>query len=244
MDKKRNAVMREIIKKVSKNKISTTEVADCLGKTGAIPDIAPINKGHFRVGRVFLAYGYDASNWAIHEQIEGVKEGDIVVVESYNCGKRAAFGELVTKYLILYKDVSAVVVNGYMRDAHRLIKENFPVWCKGVSPIGYFNEQHEKPLATKIVSEWKKKYENAIAICDDGGVVIISSENINREFLRKLDFIELQEDIWHHCVDTKKWSTYDTVCLKKYFDTELLPVELRDKFRAFLKEIERGGRKV
>ena len=239
MSNNQESITDRMIRTIKRNKISTTEVADCLGKTGAIPDVGPINKRHFCVGRVFMAYGYNESNWELHEQLQNVREGDVVVVESHNCKKRAAFGELVSKYLLLYKGAVAVVVNGYMRDAHRLLKENFPVWCKGVTPIGYMNVKNEEPLDPEIIANWKEKYDNAIAVCDDAGVVIIPSNKINEEFLRKLDFIELQEDIWFYCIDTKKWTTYDTVCLKKYLDTELLPPELKEKFEEFVKEINK-----
>jgi regulator of RNase E activity RraA len=239
MESSEDAIREEIIEKIKKNRISTTEIADCLGKTGDIPGLVPINRQHFCVGKVFLAYGFNESNWGIHEQLQDVNEGDVVIVETHNCNKRAAFGEIVAKFLLLYKGASAAVINGYMRDAHRLIKENFPIWCKGVTPIGCYNKKNEEELDAKILDDWKNKYEGAIAVCDDGGVVIISRKNINKEFLEKLDFIEIQEDIWHYCVDTKKWTTYDTVCLKKYIKTELLPKELRERFETFLEKLNK-----
>jgi len=226
-------IAKEIIDKIKKNRISTTEIADCLGKTGVIENVLPINRGHFRVGPVFLVYGYNESNWSIHEQIINVPEGSVVIVEAHNCKNRAAFGELVSKYTLLYKSAAAIVVNGYMRDAGALIRENYPIWCKGVTPIGYFNVKNEKPLNPTIVKEWNDKYNGSIAVCDDCGAVTIPKEKLNEEFLQKLEFIELQEDIWFYCIDTKKWSTYDTVCVKKYKDTDLLPSELKDKFIKF-----------
>ena len=225
----------EIIQKIKKNKISTTEIADCLGKTGALKGVMPINRGQFYVGRVFLAYDYDESNWNVHDQARHIQEDDIVVVELHNCKDRAIFGELVSKYMLLYRGAAAIVVNGNMRDAHRLIRNNYPVWCSGVTPVGCFNRKHAAPLDASIVAQWKKAYDGAVAVCDDCGVVIIPREQMTKEFSEKLDFIELQEDIWFYCTDTKKWSTYDTVCLKKYMDTELLPEELREKFEKFVK---------
>lgn len=232
-----------MIEKIIKNRISTTEIADCLGKRGALKGLYPVNRGHFCVGKVFLAYAYDESNWEVHKQIENVEEGDILFVETHNCQDRAIFGELVSKYLILYKRVRAIIINGQARDAHRLIKENFPIWCSGVTPIGCFNKKNDRKLESSVINDWKKKYKDTIAVCDDGGVVIIPRQNINKNFLEQLDFIELQEDIWHHCVDTKKWSTYDTVCLKKYLDTNLLPKELKDKFEEFVNKMNKGNRK-
>jgi len=44
--------------------------------------------------------------------------------------------------------------------------------------------------------------------------------------LKRLEFVEAQEDIWYECVDRRKWSTFDTVCLKKYLQIKEGPVEL------------------
>jgi len=234
----KNSIRNEIIQKIKRNRISTTEVADCLGKKGAIADIKPINRGHFYAGNIFLAYAYNESNWELHKQLENVGEEDIVIVETHNCNSRAIFGELVSRYVTLYRGCSAIVVNGYMRDGNILLKENYPVWCKGITPIGCFNKKNEAGLDPQIIEKWKKIYEGAIAVCDDGGVVVIPPDDINKDFLEKLDFIELQEDIWRYCINTKKWTTYETVCLKKYLDTELLPPELREPFKKFINKIE------
>lgn len=228
-----NDIRSRIIKKIKTNRISTTEVADCLGKEGALAGLQPLNPKQFKVGKVVFAYAYNESNWELHEQIREVNSGDVLIVETYNCDDRAIFGELVAKYLTLYKGLAAIVVNGKMRDAHSLIKENYPIWCKGTTPIGCFNKKNDSPLNSEVIENWRQKYEGAIAVCDDAGVVIIPANSVNEEFLRKLDFIELQEDIWFYCIDTKKWSTYDTVCLKKYLDTQDLPVELKEKFKEF-----------
>ena len=232
-------IYTQIIEKIKENEISTTEIGDCLNKDKncLLKDVKSLNRGHFRVGRVFLAYAYNESNWELHEQIQSVQKGDVLLVKTHNCQERAIFGDLVSKYLTLYKGAVAVVVDGNMRDARRLIKENRPIWCKGVTPIGCFNKKNEAELNPEIVNAWKKKYEGTTAVCDDGGVVIIPPEFINDEFLEKLDFIELQEDIWYHCIDTKKWSTYKTVCLKEYRNhPDLLPSELKEKFEEFVKK--------
>ena len=210
-----------IIEKIEKNHISTTEVADCLGKSGALDDLMPLNKRHFSVGKVFFSYAYNESNWELHEQITNIKENDILFVEAVNCDGRGLFGSLVSKYVLLYKQAKAIIVNGKLRDVHTLIKENYPIWCKGVTPIGCFNRKNSEPLDIEKYTSLKNRYEGTIAICDDSGVVIIPKTSINEDFLEKLDFIEEQEDIWFDCIDRKKWSTFDTICLKKYLDDNL-----------------------
>ena len=59
----------KIIDKIRRNRVSTTEIADCMEKTGAITGVYAVNAGHFRVGRVFWAYAYNESNWELHEQV-------------------------------------------------------------------------------------------------------------------------------------------------------------------------------
>ena len=36
-------ITEKIIDYIKRNQVSTTEVADCLGKTGALPNVLPIN---------------------------------------------------------------------------------------------------------------------------------------------------------------------------------------------------------
>ncbi|MBI2435580.1 MAG: RraA family protein [Candidatus Hydrogenedentes bacterium] len=207
---------REIIDYIRRNRVSTTEVADCLQKTGAIPGLHPITRGHFRVGNVFWVYAFGETNWDVHEQLQDVKDGDVVFVEVFECGDRAIFGDLVSKYLFLYKQVAAVVVTGALRDVHRLIKEAWPIWCTGYNPVGCFNIKIERQLDPEIMREHRQKYHGAVGVCDDTGVVIIPKECHTEEFIKSLEFMEQQEDIWYECIDRRKWSTYRTVCLKEY----------------------------
>ncbi len=205
-----------IIDYIRRNRVSSTEVADCLDKTGGIRNVRPINSGHFKVGNVFWAYAYGESNWDVHEQLQHVQEGDVVYVEVFDCADRAIFGDLVSKYLILYRQAEAIVVSGNLRDAHRLVKERWPIWCTGFNPEGCFNRKLERPFDPDIIADRRKRYHGAIAVCDDTGVVIIPAQRLTKEFHGRLEFIEQQEDIWYECIDRKKWTTYETVCLKNY----------------------------
>ncbi len=208
----------EIIDLILRNRISSTEVADCMKKTGAVSDVFPINKQKFAVGPVKWVYGYKDSNWEIHEQIREVNKGEIVYIETFDSTDRAVFGSLVSKYLLFYKQASAIVTSGYLRDAHTLIKENYPIWAKGVTPLGFFNHKNTSSLDQKIIDARKKMYDGSIAVCDDSGVVIIPPSEVNKRFIEKLIAIEEQEDLWFDCIDRRKWSTFDTVCLKKYLE--------------------------
>ena len=135
----------EIVDYIKRNRVSSTEIADVLGKSGAIENIRAVNPGHFRVAPVKWVYLFEESNWPLHEQIADIDEGHVIVVDTFDCNGRGRFGDIVAKYLLLYRQSEAVVVSGNVRDAHRLIKENWPIWCEGFNPVGCFNR---KPTGT------------------------------------------------------------------------------------------------
>lgn len=211
-------IAEKIIEYIQINKVSTTEVADCLGKMGGLSGIYPINQGQFAAGKIRWVYAYNESNWEVHEQVREVEKDEIVFIETFNCKDRAVIGELVSKYLILYKRAAAIVTNAKMRDVHRIIKEKYPVWCQGYSPVGCFNVKNETPFDEAVIHERMETINGGVMVCDDTGVVIIPRKDLTEEFYGKLEAIEEQEDIWFDCIDRRKWDTFDTVCLKKYKD--------------------------
>lgn len=210
-------IKEKIIDYITKNRVSTTEVADCLGKSGVIEDVLPLNRGHFAAGEIQYLYAIQDSNWTVHEDLDVDPVTDkIIMIDAIDVHKRAIIGDIVSKYILLYMGNKAIVCTGKMRDAHYLIKENYPIWCNGVSPVGCFNKPVDKSGFNEIIEERKSVFQGAIAVCDDSGVVLIPKEKITESFYNKLVEIELQEDIWYDCIDRRKWSTYKTICLKEY----------------------------
>jgi 4-hydroxy-4-methyl-2-oxoglutarate aldolase len=213
----------KIISFCKNNRVSTTEVADALGKSGVLPDVLPITSSIYRVGKVKCIYTSHNSNWAVHEQIKEVLPGDVVLIFTKHCDDdRAIIGDLISKFILLYKQASAIVVVGKVRDAARLIKDRYAVWSRGVSPLGCFNK-YLGNFPPEEMSELDVSYNNGIAVCDDGGVSIIPQSRINEDMLKRLHRIEMQEDIWSFCLDTLKWDTKKIVCDKDYLkETDLL----------------------
>lgn len=214
-------ISEKIIDYLTRNRVSTTEVADCLGKTGVISNVMPCVPGYYKAGKIIWVYTYEESNWPLHEQIQDIEEDGIVFVDTYGCGERAVFGELVSKYILLYQQSRAIVVNGKMRDAAALLREKWPVWCTGYTPVGCFNKKPENEPDAEWIHLHKEQYDGAIAVCDDCGVVVIPKDCINEEFLDKLHDIEDQEDIWFDRLDHYKESTFDIVCKKNYLQDEV-----------------------
>jgi len=158
-----SSLQEQVIQKIRRNRISTTEVADCLGKTGELAGVNSLNRGFHRVGPVFWTYAYNESNWEFHDQVSNAPEGSIVLTEAFQCGDRAVYGGLVGKFLILYRQVAGLVMCGNLRDAPFLIRENWPIWCRAVTPIGCHNRKNET-LPDTMLANRKAEFEGSIAV--------------------------------------------------------------------------------
>lgn len=219
---------------IEANRISSTEISDVLGKTGQIEGVHALNPGMYKAGEVKVIYAINNSNYEVHKQLaecDDLKDR-ILFVYNVNCD-RAVFGALVSKYIMYYKRAKAIVINGKLRDVHRLIKEKYPIWLQGVSPVGCVNHPNGPDIDSDLLQKIKDEYEGSIMVCDDSGVVMIPKYKINEKLLTLLQFIEFQEDIWFYCIDTLKMSTYDTVCLKKYLEGDLIDKKLLEKLNEF-----------
>ncbi|MFH0966894.1 MAG: RraA family protein [Methanobacteriota archaeon] len=209
-------MQNKIIQFIRINRVSTAQVSDALEKTGVINGVRPITSQIHCVGPVRWIYAYNESNWDFHDQIRSAQPGEILLVEAFGCADRAVFGSLVSKFLILYRQVAAVIVIGLVRDVHELIKERFPIWSIGITPLGCYNKKVTQPFDAQIIDVRRKQYDGSVAVCDDSGATIIPPNALTSEFLASLQQMENQEDIWFDCIDRKKWDTYETICLKRY----------------------------
>jgi regulator of RNase E activity RraA len=221
----------QVVSLIERNRISTAQVSDALGKAGVLNNFKALTRGYHKVGKVNYIYTHSGSNYDLHKQIQFVEEDSIVFIEGFDCDGKALLGELVAKYLLLYKKCKALIVSGLVRDAHSLVKEKYPIWSFGTTPLGCVNSPVQlTPSLEKNISLSQTKFEDGIIIADDSGVVLIEKEMTSADLIKKLEFMELQEDIWFYCIDTLKWSTYETICQKSYMkDTSLLPLILRRK---------------
>lgn len=210
------SVQNEIIRQIRTNRISSTEIADCLEKSGLLCEgLAPITRGHFKVGRLSYVFAAAGSNYPVHQGMESVEPDAIVVIDAFDCENKALFGNLVAKYALLYRQSQALIAIGKLRDAPHLIREAYPIWCLGFSPIGCSNSQVDLDPYLAEINYRKGQLDGCIAVCDDSGVVVIPRE-VESTFIERLEWIEHLEDVWFDCIDRRKWSTFETVCLKRY----------------------------
>ena len=86
-----------------------------------------------------------------------IQEGEVRVLECFDCKGRATIGELVTKVYTLYRGAVAIASNAPLRDGNDLIKQNYPVWCSNLTPVGSFNRKLDEPLDPEIEKRQRAK---------------------------------------------------------------------------------------
>jgi regulator of RNase E activity RraA len=213
-----------IVSLIKSNRISTTEVSDALGKKGGILGVKPLNSGKFAVGNIFHCMPENNSNYEVHFAVQHVKPNDVVLITPINFTEVSIIGDLISKYCLLYRQASAIVVEGNVRDVSRLLKENYKIWSRGINPVGAVNQ---KVFATDVNQGSIRDLSGGIAVCDDGGVVVIDPSEISPETFNSLTRIEALEDLWQFCLNSLKWSTLDIIVNKRYLTDQVdIPASL------------------
>jgi 3-hexulose-6-phosphate synthase/6-phospho-3-hexuloisomerase len=144
------------------------------------------------VGRAYTVRTIDG-DWAKPiEAIDNADEGWVIVVD-VNGGKTAIWGELAT-WSAKLKGISGVVIDGAIRDLDDIVKMDFPVFFRYVTPSA-----GEPKGFGEICAEIKCGEQNVRngdwIIGDDSGVVVVPQEIAQEIANRALDVKEHENRI-------------------------------------------------
>jgi len=191
--------------------VSTPNISDAMHKTGAMIDIKPVKFGFHMVGKALTVRTIDG-DWA--KPVEAIDKAnkETVIVIDVNGGKTAIWGELATNSAKM-KGIAGVVIDGAIRDLDDILKMEFPVYSRYVSPNagepkGFGEIGSEINCGGQIVrnGDW--------VIGDDSGVVVVPQEIAQEIANRALDVKEQENRIREEInrgsslgavVQVKKW---------------------------------------
>jgi 3-hexulose-6-phosphate synthase/6-phospho-3-hexuloisomerase len=172
--------------------VSTPNISDAMHKTGAMVDIKPVKHGFHMVGRALTVRTIDG-DWA--KPVEAIDKADkeTVLVIDVNGGKTAIWGELAT-HSAKEKGLSGVVIDGAIRDLDDILKIEFPVFSRYVSPnagepkgLGEIGAEINCGGQIVKTGDW--------VIGDDSGVVVVPQEIAQEIANRALDVKEHENRI-------------------------------------------------
>ena len=154
----------------------TPDISDLMNRlytmSTAIRSMTPT---HLRVlGPACTVRVFPGDNLMVHKALDLAKPGDVIVVDAGGSAMNAVLGDLITTKA-KFRGIVGFVVDGYVRDIPDIIKLNFPVFARGVTPIGPL---HRGPGEVNFSIQCGGIVINPgdIIIGDQNGVVVVPQE--------------------------------------------------------------------
>ncbi|MBB5784413.1 RraA family protein [Nonomuraea jabiensis] len=116
--------------------LPTANIGDAMDRLGVLDSrIRPIWPGARVAGRAFTIWTRSGDNALIHQALDVVEPGDVIVVNGGGDESRALIGELIGQRA-KNKGVAGFVIDGAVRDAGGLGEMGMPVFARAVTPAG------------------------------------------------------------------------------------------------------------
>jgi regulator of RNase E activity RraA len=116
--------------------IPTSILSDCLDRLNVLdPGLRPLSPPRRFAGSAFTVEEIEAGNLMSHLALQYVQPGDVLVIDAKGVTTRACWGGLQT-FAAKRKGVTAIIIDGAVRDAEEAIKHDIPLYCKAVTPAG------------------------------------------------------------------------------------------------------------
>jgi RraA family protein len=117
--------------------VPTATISDCLDR---MPVLAGLRAFHGRgrlAGTAFTVRVRAGDNLAIHQALEEVRRGDVIVVDGGGDTSRALVGDIM-KAIAESRGVAGFVVDGAVRDTDSFADGAFPCYARAATPRGPF----------------------------------------------------------------------------------------------------------
>ncbi|MET3193458.1 RraA family protein [Bacillus sp. OAE603] len=178
------------------NNIPTTCISDVMnGLNNMHPAIKPLKEEHKFVGRALTVQIPVGDNLAVLRAIREAKTGDVIVIDAKGDQYRAIAGDFVVG-MAQTLGVSAIVVDGVIRDIIGIKKLNFPVFSRGTA-VAASGKTGVGEINIPISCGGTSVSPGDIIVGDADGVVVIpqsEAQNILEKSLDKLRKDELREE--------------------------------------------------
>jgi 3-hexulose-6-phosphate synthase / 6-phospho-3-hexuloisomerase len=167
--------------------VSAANLSDAMHRGGDLSGIRPLRPGYRACGKAVTVRTYPG-DWAKPvEAIDVAEAGDVLVITSGGVGP-AVWGELATESALKRK-ISAVVVDGAVRDTDEIVRLRLPVYSRLVTPqagepkgFGEINVPIRVGAVTVRPGDWVS--------CDGDGVVVVPAEKAVEVGNRAQDVLE------------------------------------------------------
>lgn len=155
--------------------LPAANIGDAMHRLGMMDAaIKPVWTGATIVGAAYTVWTRPGDNKALHEALEHVQPGDVIVVNGGGDESRALLGELVAGKAKV-KGVVGFVIDGAVRDAAGLEEYAMPVYARALTPAGPYKDG-PFALASSVAVGGVVVNPGDIVVADEDGVVVVPLE--------------------------------------------------------------------
>lgn len=115
--------------------VATTIISDNLARLPGAVGLRPFHRGNAMAGTALTVRTAPGDNLAIHQALDLVRPGDVIVVDGGGLINRALVGEIMTT-IAQYRGAAGFVIDGAIRDTGVLAQSAFPCFAKAAIHLG------------------------------------------------------------------------------------------------------------
>lgn len=121
-------------------RLPTANIGDAMRRLGVMDSgIKPIWPGATLAGTAYTVWTRPGDNLGVHEALQHVQPGEVIVVNGGGDESRALIGELIAGRAKA-RGVAGFVIDGAVRDAEGLAEYEMPVFARSVTPAGPYKD--------------------------------------------------------------------------------------------------------
>lgn len=175
--------------------IGTCAISDAMKNLNTMHHaIKPIDDEIKFAGNAITVRLKSANNLMLQKAIGLVKEGDVIVVDTYSSASNSILGEMMAT-AALKNGVAGIVIDGGIRDILELKKMKAPIFAKSVTPaLG--DRQGLGEINTAISCGGVSVNPGDVVVADANGVVVIAQEAVE-EVLKLAEEKVQQDNKWY-----------------------------------------------
>lgn len=120
--------------------LPVANVSDSMARmTAAGPRLRPMHRQGSLAGPALTVKARPGDNLMLHKAIDMAVPGDVIVVDAGGDLSNALMGEMMLAHAI-NRGVAGFVLNGAIRDADAIFRQNLPIWAAGVTHRGPYKD--------------------------------------------------------------------------------------------------------
>ncbi|MFT4030071.1 MAG: methyltransferase [Protaetiibacter sp.] len=151
--------------------LPTANIGDAMERFGSAEGLRAIWPGARLAAPAFTVWTRSGDNLAIHQSLEQVVPGQVIVVNGGGDTTRALIGELIGGRARA-AGVAGFVIDGAVRDASGLRELGVPVFARGVTPAGPYKNGPSR-IGVPIAIGGVVVCPGDIVVGDEDGVVVV-----------------------------------------------------------------------